>query len=60
MDHDRLGAISAEMCTLLDLQADVMKTYSAPLGSMSQDHFDEYHERNQRLRDLCKELTEIT
>jgi hypothetical protein len=59
MDHDRLRAISAEMCTLLDLQVSLMKTSPESLGFIGRVDMDDFHARNQRLRDLCRELTDL-
>jgi hypothetical protein len=59
MNHDRLRAISAETCTLLDLQANLMKTSPESLGSMTRMDMDDFHTRNERLRELCRELTDL-
>jgi hypothetical protein len=57
MNYDRLRAISVEMHSLLEQQSALLK--SSPVGSIAQTDMDEYHDRNQRLRELCQELTEL-
>ena len=60
MNHDRLRKISTEMCSLLDLQTSIMRNgASGSLTGMSDAERDEYTSRNDRLRELCKELSEM-
>jgi hypothetical protein len=56
MNHVRIGEISAEMAVLLEQQSRVLNN---PLVEVSAEELDAYAKRNQRLRDLSKELTEI-
>ena len=57
MDHDRLRAISTEMCSLIEQQSNLLK--ASPLGSIPRADIDEYHERNQRLHELRQELDQL-
>ena len=57
MDHDRIRAISNEMSALLEQQSNILKASS--VSEMLEADMDAYHERNQRLRDLSRELAEL-
>ena len=57
MDHDRLRAVSEEMCALLEEQTRLLK--AGPFASIRQVYTDDFLARNERLRELCWELTEL-
>jgi len=57
MNHKRVQAISEEMCKLLDQQTRLLK--AEPFASMEQVYTDDFFVRNERLRALCRELTEL-
>jgi hypothetical protein len=56
MDH-RINEISSEMSGLLEQQQRILNT---PIANFSQEDLHEHAERNQRLRDLCKELIKVS
>jgi hypothetical protein len=58
MNHKRIGEISTEMSSLLELQRAFLNT-SGLTQPMSLEELDGYAERNDRLRELCRELNEV-
>jgi hypothetical protein len=59
MDHDRMQTITTEMCDLLNEQTEWLKS---PIGSLtvrSREEVDGYAQRNDRLRQLGEELSEL-
>jgi hypothetical protein len=55
MNHTRIAEISTEMSGLLDKQRAFLNT-SGLTQPMSLEELDGYAERNERLRELCREL----
>jgi hypothetical protein len=58
MNHDRIQEITTEMCDLLNAQTELIKTITFPRG-MSGEEVDGYQQRNNRLRQLGAELSEL-
>ena len=58
MDEQRIHKISAEMSDLLEQQRKLLNVGKS-LTEIEPEEMDRYAERNKRLRDLCKELTEV-
>jgi hypothetical protein len=58
MDEQRIHKISAEMSDLLEQQKKLLNVGKS-LTEIEPEEMDRYAERNKRLRDLCKELTEV-
>jgi hypothetical protein len=58
MDEQRIHKISAEMSDLLEQQKRLLNANKS-LTEIEPEEMDRYAERNKRLRDLCKELTEV-
>jgi len=60
MNHKRIGEISTEMAYLLDQQRTLMNAASGSLTkNMTREEIDGYAERNERLRELCRELNKL-
>lgn len=59
MNHTRIAEISTEMSGLLDKQRTLLNNKSGLTQPMSLEDLDEYSERNDRLRDLCRELNKL-
>ena len=60
LNHKRIGEISTEMSSLLDQQLEFLNgTAGSFTKKMTVEEVDGYAERNQRLRDLCKELNKL-
>jgi hypothetical protein len=57
MNYDRIQEITTEMCDLLNAQTELIKTTT--LFSMSGEEVDGYQQRNNRLRQLGAELSEL-
>jgi hypothetical protein len=55
MNHTRIAEISTEMSNLLDKQRALLNDTSGLLA-MNPEEIDGYGERNERLRNLCREL----
>jgi hypothetical protein len=58
MDEQRIHQISVEMSDLLEQQKQLLNAGKS-LTQIEPEEMFRYAERNQRLRDLCKELTEV-
>ena len=58
MDEQRIHQISVEMLDLLEQQKRLLNA-SKPLMQVGPEEMERYAERNQRLRDLCRELIEV-
>jgi hypothetical protein len=58
MNQNRIGEISFEMCSLLDAQSKLL-TSQTKLIDMSVEEVDGYSQRNDRIGQLCKELSEL-
>jgi hypothetical protein len=58
MDEQRIHDISVEMANLLEQQRRLLNGGKS-LTQIEPEEMFRYAERNQRLRDLCKELTEV-
>ena len=58
MAHDRTSEISAEMSALLEQQSHLLNS-SRTVSAMSAEDIEAYARRNNRLRQLCKQLTEL-
>ena len=60
MNHKRISEISAEMSTLADQQIALMNDTSGSLTRpMTPPGIAGYAERNERLRELCRELNKL-
>jgi hypothetical protein len=60
MKHERIAEISAEMTRLLDHQRKLMTDTSGSLiKKMTADEIQAYGERNERLRELGRELNKL-
>jgi hypothetical protein len=61
MNHKRIAEISSEMSGLLDQQRAWLNDTSGSLTHpMSPEDLDGYAEKNERLRELCRELNRQT
>jgi hypothetical protein len=58
MNHTRIAEISTEMSGLLDKQRAFLNI-SGHTQPMSLEELDGYAERNDRLRELCRELNKL-
>jgi hypothetical protein len=58
MNHERIGEISTEMSSLLEQQKRLLNA-GRPLTEVEPEEMQRYAERNQRLRDLCRELNKL-
>jgi hypothetical protein len=58
MDQNRIREISIKICSLLEEQSKLLNS-GRKLIHMSADELDGYSQRNQRLTDLAKELSEL-
>jgi hypothetical protein len=58
MNQRRIHDISVEMANLLEQQRRLLNA-GRPLTEVEPEEMQQYAERNQRLRDLCRELTEV-
>jgi hypothetical protein len=60
MNHKRIGEISTEMSSLLDQQRTFLNDTSGSLTkAMTPEEIDAYGERNENLRELCRELNKL-
>jgi hypothetical protein len=60
MNHKRIGEISTEMSSLLEQQRAWLNDTSGSLTKqMILEEIDGYAERNERLRELCRELNKL-
>jgi hypothetical protein len=60
MNHKRIGEISTEMSGLLEQQRTFLNdTSGAFTRPMTPEQIDGYAERNERLRELCRELNDL-
>jgi hypothetical protein len=59
MHHDRIQEITIEMCDLLNEQTEWLKSSTGRLTAQSGEAVDEYVHRNDRLRQLGAELSEL-
>lgn len=60
MNHKRIGEISAEMSKLVDQQREFLNNTSGSFTKkMTQDEIDGYAQRNELLRELCRELNKL-
>ena len=60
MNADRIQEINAEMCGLADEQTRLLKSCTGSLADMSGEEVDGYTQRNDRLRELIKELSDLS
>jgi hypothetical protein len=58
MNHDRIQTIATEMCGLLNEQTEWLKSPTI-LSAQSREEVDGYARRNDRLRQLGEELSEV-
>ena len=58
VNHDRIREISTEMSGLVDEQTRLLKSPTR-FPDISGEELDGYTQRNERLRQLCKELNEL-
>jgi hypothetical protein len=57
MNHKRIDEISTQMSSLLDEQRAMLNDTSGSLTQpITPEEIDGYAERNERLRELCREL----
>ena len=59
MNHDRMQTITTEMCDLLNEQTEWLKSSTGLLIAQSREEVDGYALRNDRLRQLGDELSEL-
>jgi hypothetical protein len=59
MKHDRVQTITTEMCDLLNEQTEWLKSSTGLLIALSREEVDGYALRNDRLRQLGEELSEL-
>ena len=59
MNHDRIQTITTEMCDLLNKQTEWLKSPTGLLAAQSREEVDGYARRNERLRQLREELSEL-
>jgi hypothetical protein len=59
MNHIRVEEITTEMCELLNEQTEWLKGPTGSLSDMSGEEVVGYNQRNNRLRQLGEELSEI-
>jgi hypothetical protein len=60
MNHKRIGEISGEMSKLVDQQRALLNDASGLLARpMTPDEIIGYAERDERLRELCRELNKL-
>ena len=59
MNHDRIQEITTEMCELLNEQTEWLKGPTRFLPDLSREEVDGYAYRNDRLRQLGAELSEL-
>jgi len=60
MNNKRIGEISAEMSKLVDQQRALLNDTSGLVARpMTSEEIIGYGERNERLRELCKELNKL-
>jgi hypothetical protein len=58
MDSERIRAINAEMSSLCEQQSKLLNA-GKPLTDVEPEEMERYAERYERLRELCKKLTEV-
>jgi hypothetical protein len=59
MNHDRVQEITTEMCDLLNEQSEWLKSPTGLLTAQSPEEVDGYAQRNDRLRRLGEQLSEL-
>lgn len=59
MNHDRIQKITTEMCDLLNKQTEWLKSPTGFLTDLRGNEVDGYIQRNDRLRQLGAELSEL-
>jgi hypothetical protein len=60
MNHKLIGEISAAMSKVVDQQRALLNDTSGSLTRpMTPEDIDRYAERNERLRELCRELNKL-
>jgi hypothetical protein len=59
MNNDRIQTITTEMCDLLNEQTEWLKSPIGLLTAQSREEVDGYARRNERLRQLGEELSEL-
>jgi hypothetical protein len=60
MNHNRIGEISAEMSKLVEQQRALLNDTAGRLSRpMTPEEIIGYAERNDRLRELCRELNKL-
>src|ERR1700730_7019690 len=59
MHHDRIQKITTEMCDLLNEQTEWLKSSTGRLTAQSGEAVEEYVHRNDRLRQLGAELSDL-
>jgi hypothetical protein len=60
MNHKRIAEISSEMSSLLDQQRALLNNTSGSLTkAMTPEEIHAYGDRNEHLRELCRELNEL-
>jgi hypothetical protein len=61
MNHKRIGEISVEMSKLVDQQRALLNDTSGSFTRpMTPEEIDGYAERNERLRELCREMNRLS
>jgi hypothetical protein len=59
MNHKRIGKISGEMSKLVDQQRSLLNDTSGLARPMNPEEIIGYGQRNERLRELCRELNKL-
>jgi hypothetical protein len=59
VNHDRIQTITTEMCDLLNEQTEWLKSSTGLLTAQRREEVDGYDQRNDRLRQLGEELSEL-
>ena len=59
MNHKRIAEISSEMSSLLNEQRALLNDQSRSTQTLTPEEIDAYGERNEHLRELCRELNKL-
>ena len=58
-NHKRIAEISTQMLGLLDEQRALLNDTSGLTQAMTPEEINRYGDRNERLRELCRELNKL-
>jgi hypothetical protein len=59
MNRDRIQEVTTEICDLINVQTELLRNPITFLSSMSREEVDRCQQRNNRLRQLGAELSEL-